>query len=533
VAETKRWYQTTAIDYPNSRPHIGTAFEKLGADVQARYRRMEGYDVFFLMGNDENTTKVADRAKALNRDVQEYCDDMATQFKEVWKALDISFDAFEQTSHARHKAACAKFIQKVYDNGHIYKDEYAGWYCNDCEEFKSDKLHTENAGDCPVHKKPLVRRSEPCWLFRLSSFTGQLLAFYAEHPDFIQPESRKNEIIGLIQAEGLRDINISRLGESWGIPIPFDPEFTIYVWFDALLTYISGIGYGDDESMFAKYWPADLHFIGKDITRFHVALWPAMCWAAGIEPPRKVFGHGFVTFAGDKIGKSRTEELKAKGLDYLLEPMTIIEKFSAEGFRYYFLRECPYPGDGEISPDQFIKVFNTDLSNKLGNLLSRCLTVGATNFGGVFDGTAGTTPAPVSAEFEAAKVVDVVRGHVESCSYNLALDVIIQNVVTPANQFLDLNAPWKLVKTGEPADKERAKGVIVQAVEHLRIAAILLKPFLPNSAKTIYESFAFDVPWNAVTYADAAARIPFATDLRITAQLIEGKPKVLFPRIAG
>ena len=342
-----------------------------------------------------------------------------------------------------------------------------------------------------------------------------------------------NEVLGLIEAEGLKDINISRLGQSWGIPIPFDPGFTIYVWFDALLTYVSGIGYGDDEAMFAKYWPADLHFIGKDITRFHVALWPAMCWAAGIAPPRKVFGHGFVTFAGDKIGKSRTEELKAKGLDYLLEPMTIIEKFSAEGFRYYFLRECPYPGDGEISPDQFIKVFNTDLANKLGNLLSRCLTVGATNFGGVFPGTLGTTPAPVSAEYELEAVVDEVRDHVESCSYNLALDVIIQNVVTPANQFLDTNAPWKLVKTGDAADLERAKVVIVQAVEHLRIAAILLKPFLPNNAKTIYESFAFDVPWDKVTYADAAARLPFGKDLTITATLIAGKPKPLFQRIVG
>ena len=526
-----RWFQTTAIDYPNSRPHIGTAFEKLGADVQARYRRMEGYDVFFLMGNDENTVKVSQRAVQLGRDVQEYCDDMAVQFKEVWDTLEISYDAFEQTSHERHKAACRKFIQKVYDNGHIYKDSYEGWYCSDCEEFKSDKVHGENAGKCPVHKKPLARRSEPCYLFRLSSFADRLLAFYAANPDFIQPASRKNEIVSLIETEGLRDINISRTGEDWGIRIPFDPDFTIYVWFDALLTYISGIGYGDDEATFRKLWPADVHFIGKDITRFHTALWPAMLWAAGEEAPRKVFGHGFVNFDGDKIGKSRAEELKAKGLDYLLEPMDIIKKFSAEGFRYFFLRECPYPSDGEITPDRFIEVFNTELANKLGNLLSRCVVVGSSNFAGVLTGTGGVTPEAVAADFDAAKVVAEVRGHVESCAYNLALQTIILNIVTPANQYLDTHAPWKLVKTGDAKDLERAKFVIYAAVQSLRMASILLKPFIPRSAETIYAGFSFGVPWADVTYADAAKVEVQAGDLRVTAELIDGKPKPLFQRI--
>ena len=257
----KKWFQTAAIDYPNSRPHIGTAFEKLGADVQARYRRMEGYDVTFLMGNDENTLKVADKAKELGLEPQVYCDDMARQFREVWDALDISYDVFVQTSHERHKACCRKFIQKVYDNGHIYKGKYEGWFCPGCEEFKSDKLHGENAGLCPNHKKPLVRRSEDCYYFKLSAFQDRLLAYLKENPDFVQPESRRNEMIGFIEAEGLSDLNISRHGESWGIPIPFDPEFTIYVWFDALLTYITGIGYGDDEALFRANWPADVHFI--------------------------------------------------------------------------------------------------------------------------------------------------------------------------------------------------------------------------------------------------------------------------------
>ncbi|MBL8864821.1 MAG: class I tRNA ligase family protein, partial [Planctomycetia bacterium] len=228
-----KWFQTTAIDYPNSRPHIGTAFEKLGADVQARYRRMEGYDVFFLMGNDENTLKVADRAKELGQEPQAYCDDMARQFREVWDALDISYDIFIQTSHERHKACCRKFIQRVYDNGYIYKGAYEGWFCPGCEEFKSDKVHAENAGQCPNHKRPLVWREEPCWYFRLSAFQDRLLAYLKDNPGFVQPESRRNEMIGFIEAEGLQDLNISRAGEEWGIRMPFDPDFTIYVWFDA------------------------------------------------------------------------------------------------------------------------------------------------------------------------------------------------------------------------------------------------------------------------------------------------------------
>ncbi len=253
MAERPTYFLTAAIDYPNSRPHIGTAFEKLGADVQARYRRMEGFDVFFLMGNDENTLKVSQRAAELKMDTQAYCDDMARQFQEVWHSLDIQCDSFIQTSSERHRNCCRKFIQKVYDNGYIYKGPYEGWYCDGCEEFKTEQQHKEHQGLCPNHKKPLLRRTEDCYFFKLSAFTEKLLSYYAEHPDFIEPESRRNEIMSMIEGEGLRDINISRQGENWGIRIPFDPEFTIYVWFDALLTYITGIGYGDDEATFRKY----------------------------------------------------------------------------------------------------------------------------------------------------------------------------------------------------------------------------------------------------------------------------------------
>ena len=519
----KKWFQTAAIDYPNSRPHIGTAFEKLGADVQARYRRMEGYDVTFLMGNDENTLKVADKAKELGLDPQAYCDDMARQFREVWDALDISYDVFVQTSHERHKACCRKFIQKVYDNGHIYKGKYEGWFCPGCEEFKSDKLHAESAGLCPNHKKPLVRRSEDCYYFKLSAFQDRLLAYLKENPDFVQPESRRNEMIGFIEAEGLSDLNISRHGEAWGIPIPFDPEFTIYVWFDALLTYITGIGYGDDEELFRANWPADVHFIGKDITRFHSHIWPAMCWAAGIEPPRKVFGHGFVNNDGTKIGKS---------MGNVVEPREIIAKSSVDFYRYYFLRECPFPNDNsDYSGKRYEEVCDSELANKLGNLLSRCITVGAKSFDAVLTGTGGRLPEKVTEDFDAAEIVTEVRKHVENCDYNLALQAVILKVCAPANQYLDTNAPWKLVK-GTAEEKERAKIAIFNVVETLRIAAILLKPFIPRSAETLYGSFNFPQPWSEVTYEDAAKLRSQPDDIRVLSELVEGKPKQLFPRIA-
>ncbi len=556
----KPWFQTTAIDYPNSRPHIGTAFEKLGADVQARYRRMEGHDVFFLMGNDENTLKVADKAKELGLDPQAYCDDMARQFREVWDALDISYDAFVQTSSERHKECCRKFIQKVYDNDYIYKGKYEGWFCPGCEEFKSDKVHAENAGQCPNHKRPLIRRSEPCYFFKLSRFQDRLLAYLKDNPDFVQPESRRNEMIGFIEAEGLQDLNISRHGKEWGIPLPFDPEFTTFVWFDALLTYITGIGYGDDEATFKKFWPCDMHFIGKDITRFHAHIWPAMLWAAGEDAPKKVFSHGFVYRKNEATGDV---EKIGKALGNVVEPMEVISKFSSDAFRYYFLRECPYSSDGEFSWGRFAEVYNSELANNLGNLLSRCLTLITKNYDGVLSGTRGivlfeegmdqlrqlenqgkgglrgwVSISPVvssggrgglilTPETLLESFVSSISHEIMSCEYNRALHRIIQNCLTHTNAYLEANAPWKLVKT----DKEAAKKVLFNAVQSLRIAAILLKPFIPKSAEAIYTSFNFPKPWSDVTYADAAHLAAQPDDLRVTAELVDGKVKKLFPRI--
>jgi methionyl-tRNA synthetase len=524
MSSAKRFYITTAIDYPNSRPHIGTAFEKLGADVQARYRRMEGYDVFFLMGNDENTVKVAKRAAELKQDPKVYCDDMARQFQEVWKALDISYDDFIQTSEPRHHEGCRKFIQKVYDNGYIYKGSYEGLYCEGCEEFKSESDIKEAGGVCPNHKVAPIRRSEPCYYFALSKFQDRLLKYYDDNPDFIQPESRRNEVVNFVR-RGLLDLNTTRTGESWGIRVPFDEQFTIYVWFDAVLNYATGAGYGTDEERFRTWWPADLHVIGKDITRFHCALWPAMCFAAGIDPPRRVFGHGFVYRKDEETGEVQKI---SKALGNVVEPMDVITKFSAEAFRYYFLRKCPFPGDGEFGWQEFANAYNAGLANNLGNLYSRVVTLISKNYDGKLESTSGRSPRPVDASVNLPALVEEVRGHVESCRYSLALERIWSGVLDPANKFAEDQKPWSLVKT----DKEAAKEVLFSLAEPLRLATILLKPFLPRGSETIYRSFNFAVPWEQVRYVDAAAPGKLTEDLRVLAALEGGKVKPLYPRIS-
>ncbi len=514
-----KFYLTTAIDYPNSRPHIGTAFEKVGADVQARYRRMEGYDVRFVMGNDENTIKVAKRAAELGMDVQAYCNDMARQFREVWDALDISYDEFVQTSEPRHHRCATTFAQKVYENGYLYKGVYEGWYCEGCEAFKTESDIKEGGGLCPNHKTPPVRRTEPTWFFAQSRFQERLLKLYEDQPEFIQPESRRNEMLAYV-AGGLQDVSITRVGQSWGIRLPFDPEFTIWVWFDALLTYLTGIGYATDDEMFARWWPADVHFIGKDITRFHCALWPAMLMAAGLEPPRMVFSHGFVYNKGGKISKS---------LGNVVEPMDVISKFNSEAFRYYFLRECPFPGDGDFTWERFTDLYNADLANNLGNLYSRVTTLILRNFSGELTDTRHLEPGQIYKELDVEETTRTVQNLVESCQYNQALLTIWQQILDPANQYAEKMQPWSLVKS----DKEAAKRVLFDLVECLRVAAILLKPFLPRTSETIYRSFNFRQPYEQVRCEDVYVYPRPVDDLRLTAKVdASGKVPPLFPRIA-
>ena len=438
-------------------------------------------------------------------------------FKPIATTWRPSFALFGTRSRSATTRSCRRashgtitaartFIQKVYDAGFIRKDKFEGWYCEGCEAFKTEKDVKEANGACPLHPTtPVIRRSEPCYYFELSKFQDRLLKHYEEHPEFIQPESRRNEIVELIRTEGLKDVNITRLGETWGIRVPWDEQFTIYVWFDALLTYITGIGYGSDEAKFRKWWPAECHFIGKDITRFHCALWPAMLWAAGEEPPRMVFGHGFVYKKNEETG---AVERFSKSLGNVIEPMDIVTKFSAEAFRYYFLRECPFPADGEFSWQRFAEVYNGDLANNLGNL---------------------SEPLYYASVLEKLRRSLGEHWRLESrfganiCSGRRRLHRLFRVFVGQWNRTVSISqfCPscrnsairqtniWRNGHLGnwrnraDPWSGQWQKGV-VRAIQCLRVASILLKPFVPSSAGAVYASFNFPTPWQTVTYADAA-----------------------------
>jgi methionyl-tRNA synthetase len=523
MSDDRRYYITTAIDYPNSRPHIGTAFEKIGADVQARFRRMEGFSVHFQMGNDENTIKVVQRAAELGVAPKPYVDDMARQFKDVWHALEISFDDFIQTSEERHHIGCQKFIQNVHDAGDIYKKAYKGLYCTGCEAFKTETELAEHGGKCPNHPNtPLKEVEEENYFFRLSKFAEPLLAYYKAHPEFIQPESRRNEVVNLVTS-GLQDVSISRKGFTWGIPVPFDPEQTIYVWFDALLNYATAVGYGTDPEKFARLWPADVHVIGKDITRFHCALWPAMLMSAGEALPKQVFAHGFVYNKGAKISKSAGTAI---------DPMDVFRRHGADAFRYYFMKECAFGGDGNFSEERFAEVYNSDLADNLGNLYSRVLTMCAKYFDGKLEGSSefsGDLWWGCGYAIDPGELInDIIAESIKRFEYSKALTTIILFVANAANRYIEVTSPFKLAKT----DKEACKEVLVNLAESLRVVAILIKPFLPRTAETFYSAFNFgdSKPWDQVCYADSVRR-PDGPDLVVTAPLIGGKPQPLFPRI--
>ncbi len=518
MGRDETFFLTTAIDYPNSRPHIGTAFEKIGADAQARFRRMEGLSVHFLMGNDENTIKVSQRAEELGVEAKPYVDDMARQFKEVWAALEISNNDFIQTSEPRHHVGCRKFIQAVHDAGHIYKKAYIGLYCTGCEAFKTEKELTPE-GRCPNHPHlELKRIEEENYFFRLSAFGDRLLKHYAENPDFIQPESRRNEIVNLVES-GLQDVSITRKGFTWGIPVPFDEEQTIYVWFDALLNYITAIGYGTDEERFRKYWPADVHVIGKDITRFHCALWPAMLMSAGLPLPRQVFAHGFVYNKGAKISKSAGTAI---------DPMDVFRQYGAETFRYYFLKECQFGGDGDFSEERFAALNNGDLANNLGNNYSRTLSMCVKYFEGSLGDASGVDLTAWRAGLDLPALVQELTVLVGTFQYNVALQKIWSEILDSANRYIQATEPFKLIKT----DREACRHVLLNLADFVRVVAILIKPFLPSTAETFYRAFNFAEvkPWDAVAYVDAAsAALP--PDTRVTGDLVGGKPTPLFPKI--
>jgi methionyl-tRNA synthetase len=463
-----RFYLTTAIDYVNSRPHLGTAYEKVCADVIARYKRLAGFDTRFLMGNDEHSQNVYKQALEQGLDPLAYCDQMEQEFRKAWKRLDVSFDDFIRTTEPRHKAGVRELAQRIYDRGDIYEGVYEGWYCVSCEEFKQEKDLVD--GRCPLH--PTLTPEwirEKNYFFRLSTYQGPLLDHFAAHPEFLQPEVRRNEILRLIEG-GLVDVSVSRAGQSWGIPLPWDPSSVVYVWFDALINYASAVGLGGDAEMLARWWPADLHIIGKDITRFHTVIWPAMLMAAGLPVPRQVFGHGFLTMNGQRMSKS---------LGTIVDPIVAADRLGVDPLRLYLIKEVPFGGDGDFSWERFDERYNVDLANNLGNLVSRVAAMAERYRKGVVRPTGAGND-------QLARVGDQAATDYRHVMDRLALHegaFAAYRLIDATNEFIASTEPWSLAKN--PASADRLTQVLFDAAEAIRLAAVLLEPIIPSSSREI------------------------------------------------
>jgi len=513
MAGAKTYFLTTAIDYVNNLPHIGTAYEKICADVIARFKRLEGESVFFLMGNDEHSINVKREAQAKGLEPHVYCDQMADQFRQIWKSLGISYDAFIRTTDEKHARAVSALFQRIYDNGDIYPSKYSGLYCESCETFYRDKDLED--GRCPQHGTEPKWIEEDNYFFALSRYTEQIKEIIEEKKLLILPEIRKNEVVNILQG-GLEDISISRSSFDWGIPLPIQPDHVIYVWFDALINYISAIGFGWDEGLFPQFWPADLHVIGKDITRFHCIIWPAMLLSAGLEVPRMVFGHGFVDFKGQKMSKT---------LGNVVNPMDIVDVYGPDALRYYLLRDSSFGKDGNFTWENFLERYNGDLANDFGNLLQRVLTM-------IRRYRSGEIPTPHAFEaeddalkadclrlyYDVRRFLDPLRGDVD---FHLALARIWESI-RHTNQYVDHTAPWNLQKNGM---EERLDTVLSCAAESLRIIGTVLSPFLPEAAKGLFEQLglADRLAGLSCEATTVWGEIPQGTTVR--------KPRPLFPRI--
>ncbi|MEM9539807.1 MAG: methionine--tRNA ligase [Cyanobacteria bacterium P01_E01_bin.42] len=485
--ETVKFAITTPLYYVNAAPHIGSAYTTMVADVIARFHRLQGHSVLMITGTDEHGQKIQRAAEKQGIDPQQHCDAIAASFDALWQKLNIQYDRFSRTTAPKHHAIVKEFFARVLDRGDIYLAKQQGWYCVSCEEFKEERELLEG-GYCSIHTNQKVEwRDEDNYFFRLSQYQEKLEQLYKDNPDFIQPESRRNEVLSFVK-RGLQDFSISRINVEWGFPLPNDPKHTIYVWFDALLGYVTALLDPEDdptlENALKTYWPMNIHLIGKDILRFHAVYWPAMLMSAGISLPAKVFGHGFLTKDGRKMGKA---------LGNTIDPIALIDRYGSDAVRYYFLKEIELGQDGDFNEIRFINVLNADLANDLGNLLNRSL---------------GMTKKYCQSQVPKVAVTDLSEDHpLKSMGVSLRDPVIeayeslnfsqvceeIFNLIRACNKYIDEQAPWSLYKQKQQDEVER---VLYAVLESIRLCAYLLSPIIPNLCGDIYQQLGFELDFN-------------------------------------
>ncbi len=508
---------TTPIYYVNAEPHLGTAYTTIAADAVARYQRLNGYDVAFVTGMDEHGQKVADTAETKGMNPQEWCDSMEPAFRDAWDMLDITYTDFVRTTEPRHARTVQRFWQDLYDKGYCYKGSYEGWYCVHEETYYAESdLEKNEEGElvCPDCKRPVQKASgEENWFFKLSDFQDKLLAFYEENPDFIRPETRKNEIVSFVKS-GLKDLSISRSTFDWGVPLPFDDGHVAYVWADALLAYLTGIGYGDPEreGEFDARWPMQYHFVGKDITRFHCVIWPAMLMAAGMPVTHTVFGHGFLLTKGEKMSKSKGNALK---------PADLVKVFGVDAYRYYFLSDVQFGHDGSISIERMVQVYNADLANTWGNLCSRVFNMTKKYFG------SKVPSVPLDAESNPLKeIAEGLYSEFDNCMTNVDFSgaaAAVQKLAGRVNLYVEESAPWNLAKSEETADELAA--VIYNSLEAIRIIALYMAPFMPNTSVEVFNRMSLGNVFDITDIEAASKWGQLASGLEITI----GDP--LYPRL--
>lgn len=507
----KNFYITTPIYYPSGNLHIGHAYTTVAADAMARYKRMQGYDVWFLTGTDEHGQKIERKAKSAGKEPLEFVDDIVVGIRNLWDKMLITHDDFIRTSEDRHQKVVQDIFKKIYDQGDIYKSEYEGRYCTPCETFFTERQLGENQ-TCPDCGRPVEMVKEESYFFKMSKYADRWLQYIEEHPDFIQPVTRKNEMVNFVK-QGLEDLCISRTTFSWGIPVPINEKHVIYVWFDALTNYISALGYGtENDALFRKFWPADVHLVGKDIMRFHTIIWPIILMAADIEMPKKVFGHGWVLLAEGKMSKSKGN---------VIDPVVLVDKYGVDAIRYFLLREVPFGQDGYYSEEALVNRLNIDLANDYGNLLSRTTAMINKFLGGKVaepgEGTQFDQELIQMAQAAPAQVEELM----DKLEFSNAL-AVIWKVVNKANKYIDDAAPWSLNK--DPQGRGKLGTVLYNLVEVLRLTTIMCSPFMPTVPEKVWSQLGISNQkeiqgWDSLTWG----RFPAGVEIN------RGEP--IFPRI--